>query len=44
LEERLSRALPDAAPVERGSHEPELADLLDEMTIVRRSAPAGARW
>ena len=44
LEERLSRALPDAAPVERGSHEPELADLLGEMTIVRRSAPAGARW
>ena len=28
--------LPDAAPVERGTHEPELAELLDEMTSVRR--------
>ena len=44
LEERLGRPLPDAAPVERGTHEPELAELLDEMTVVRRSAPAGARW
>jgi ring-1,2-phenylacetyl-CoA epoxidase subunit PaaC len=44
LEERLGRPLPDAAPVERGTHEPELAELLDEMTMVRRSAPAGARW
>jgi len=24
--------------------EAELAELLDEMTMVRRSAPAGARW
>ena len=44
LEERLGRALPDAAPVARGTHEPELAELLDEMTSVRRTAPAGARW
>ena len=44
LEERLGRSLPDAAPVERGTHEPELAELLDEMTSVRRTAPAGARW
>ena len=44
LEERLGRPLPDAAPVERGTHEPELAELLDEMTSVRRTAPAGARW
>ena len=44
LEEGLGRPLPDAAPVERGTHEPELAELLDEMTMVRRSAPAGARW
>ena len=44
LEEGLGRPLPDAAPVERGTHEPELAELLDEMTSVRRSAPAGARW
>ncbi len=26
------------------AHEPELAELLDEMTSVRRTAPAGARW
>ena len=44
LEERLGRPLPDAAPVERGTHEPELAELLDDMTSVRRTAPAGARW
>ena len=44
LEEQLGRALPDAAPVARGTHEPELAELLDEMTSVRRTAPAGARW
>ena len=44
LEGWLGRPLPDAAPVERGTHEPELAELLDEMTVVRRSAPAGARW
>jgi ring-1,2-phenylacetyl-CoA epoxidase subunit PaaC len=44
LEERLGRSLPDAAPVVRGTHGPELAELLDEMTSVRRSAPAGARW
>ena len=44
LEERLGRALPETDPVERGRHEPELAALLDEMTSVRRSAPAGARW
>jgi len=44
LEEGLGRPLPDAEPVERGTHEPELAELLDEMTMVRRSAPAGARW
>ena len=31
-------------PVVRGTHEPELAELLDEMTSVRRTAPAGARW
>ena len=44
LEERLGRPLPDAEPIERGRHEPELAELLDEMTSVRRTAPAGARW
>ena len=44
LEERLGRALPEADPVERGRHEPELAALLAEMTSVRGTAPAGARW
>jgi ring-1,2-phenylacetyl-CoA epoxidase subunit PaaC len=29
---------------ERGSHTEELAPLWEEMTIVRRSAPAGAQW
>jgi ring-1,2-phenylacetyl-CoA epoxidase subunit PaaC len=28
----------------RGEHLPELAELWDEMTSVRRSAPAGAQW
>jgi ring-1,2-phenylacetyl-CoA epoxidase subunit PaaC len=41
---KLGRAMPEAEPVGRGSHEAELADLLEEMTMVRRSAPAGARW
>ena len=42
--EKLGRPMPDADPVTRGSHEAELTDLLQEMTMVRRSAPAGARW
>jgi ring-1,2-phenylacetyl-CoA epoxidase subunit PaaC len=29
---------------ERGEHVPEFADLLAEMTVVRRSAPAGSQW
>jgi ring-1,2-phenylacetyl-CoA epoxidase subunit PaaC len=44
VEERLSRSLPDVEPVPRGVHEAELAELWEEMTSVRRSAPAGARW
>jgi len=44
VEARLGRAMPEAEPVPRGTHEEELAELLDEMTMVRRSAPAGARW
>jgi ring-1,2-phenylacetyl-CoA epoxidase subunit PaaC len=36
--------LDEVEPVERGAHTPELAELWDEMTIVRRSAPAGAQW
>jgi len=44
VEAKLGRAMADAGPVSRGAHEQELAELLDEMTVVRRSAPAGARW
>jgi ring-1,2-phenylacetyl-CoA epoxidase subunit PaaC len=43
-EARLGRALPDVEAVPRGVHEAELAELWEEMTSVRRSAPAGARW
>ena len=44
VEAKLGRALADAEPVPRGTHEAELEELLDEMTVVRRSAPAGTRW
>jgi ring-1,2-phenylacetyl-CoA epoxidase subunit PaaC len=44
VEETLGHALPEVEPVARGRHEAELAELLQEMTVVRRSAPAGARW
>ena len=44
VEARLGRSQPDVEPVGRDRHEAELAELLDEMTSVRRSAPAGARW
>src|SRR5437763_8068775 len=40
----LPFALPDAEPVTRGQHSAELAELLEEMTVVRRSAPEGAEW
>jgi len=30
--------------IERGEHTPELADLWEEMTVVRRSQPAGTAW
>jgi ring-1,2-phenylacetyl-CoA epoxidase subunit PaaC len=43
-EERLGRGLPAADPVARGGHEADFADLWEEMTMVRRSVPAGARW
>ena len=43
-QERLGRALPNVEPVARGAHEAELAELWEEMTMVRRSAPAGAQW
>jgi ring-1,2-phenylacetyl-CoA epoxidase subunit PaaC len=44
VEAKLERTMPDVEPVARGTHEAELVELLEEMTIVRRSAPAGARW
>jgi ring-1,2-phenylacetyl-CoA epoxidase subunit PaaC len=44
VEERLGRRLPDVEAVPRGVHEAELAELWEEMTSVRRSAPAGAQW
>jgi hypothetical protein len=44
VEAKLGRALTEAEPVARGTHEAEIAELLEEMTMVRRSAPAGARW
>jgi len=44
VEAKLDRAMPVAEPVGRGRHEAELEELLAEMTMVRRSAPAGARW
>ena len=34
----------EVAAVERGTHTDELAELWGEMTMVRRSAPAGAQW
>jgi ring-1,2-phenylacetyl-CoA epoxidase subunit PaaC len=37
-------ALPQVDAVERGSHSEELPALWEEMTMVRRSAPAGAQW
>jgi ring-1,2-phenylacetyl-CoA epoxidase subunit PaaC len=36
--------LAEVEAVERGSHTDELAPLWEEMTMVRRSAPAGAQW
>ena len=42
--ERFRRELSDVEPVSRGVHEAELAQLWEEMTIVRRSAPTGAQW
>lgn len=44
VEAKLGRSLQGAEPVERGGHRPELSALWEEMTIVRRSAPAGAQW
>jgi ring-1,2-phenylacetyl-CoA epoxidase subunit PaaC len=41
---RLPWALPDVEPVTREQHTEELRELWEEMTSVRRSAPAGASW
>jgi ring-1,2-phenylacetyl-CoA epoxidase subunit PaaC len=43
-EERLGRRLPEVEAQPRGIHEAELAELLEEMTMVRRSAPTGSQW
>jgi ring-1,2-phenylacetyl-CoA epoxidase subunit PaaC len=42
LATRLARK--EVEPVERGMHTGELAELWNEMTMVRRSAPAGTQW
>jgi len=36
--------LAEVEPVERGTHVDDWPSLWDEMTMVRRSAPAGAQW
>jgi len=41
--ERVQVELPEASPIERGSHREEWKALWDEMTMVRRSV-AGATW
>ena len=43
-QERLGRVLPEVEAVPRGVHEAELAELWEEMTSVRRSAPPGSQW
>jgi len=43
-ESRLRRTLPEVEAVPRGVHEAELTELWEEMTSVRRSAPAGSQW
>jgi 1,2-phenylacetyl-CoA epoxidase catalytic subunit len=47
LAARVSLPLPSNSLLlgkERGAHTDELAELWGEMTMVRRSAPAGAQW
>src|SRR4051794_18340633 len=44
VEARLPWPLPEVEPVSRGQHTGELRELWEEMTSVRRSAPAGAAW
>jgi ring-1,2-phenylacetyl-CoA epoxidase subunit PaaC len=44
VRERLGFDLPDVEPVTREQHTEELRELWEEMTMVRRSAPAGTAW
>ena len=44
VSQRLPWALSDAEPVTRGQHSEELRELWEEMTVVRRSQPAGTAW
>jgi ring-1,2-phenylacetyl-CoA epoxidase subunit PaaC len=44
VQAQLPFELPDSEPVPRSQHTQELRDLWEEMTLVRRSAPAGAQW
>jgi ring-1,2-phenylacetyl-CoA epoxidase subunit PaaC len=44
-EPRYVGALEELRPLfKRGEHTPELAELWEEMTMVRRSQPAGTKW
>jgi ring-1,2-phenylacetyl-CoA epoxidase subunit PaaC len=45
-EPRYAKALEELRPLldDRGEHSPELADLWEEMTMVRGSQPAGTTW
>jgi ring-1,2-phenylacetyl-CoA epoxidase subunit PaaC len=46
-EPRFTAAFDELRPLltgDRGEHSPELTELWEEMTIVRRSQPAGTKW
>jgi ring-1,2-phenylacetyl-CoA epoxidase subunit PaaC len=46
-EPRFTAALEELRPLlegDRGEHSPELMELWEEMTMVRRSQPAGTKW
>ena len=46
-EPRFTAALDELRPLldaDRNEHTPELAELWEEMTMVRRSQPAGTKW
>jgi ring-1,2-phenylacetyl-CoA epoxidase subunit PaaC len=46
-ESRFTAALEELRPLldsDRGEHSPELSELWEEMTMVRRSQPAGTKW